>query len=123
MQPVNLGGIGGVGSAPAALPAPEKRPNSPVVQGGRVQAGQLISRKEPDYPALARQTGVKGAVELDATVGTDGRVKSVRVVSGPPMLQKAATAAVMQWVYRPTMLNGKPVESQTRIVLNFVGQR
>jgi protein TonB len=105
------------------MPAPAEKKSDALVQGGRVQPGQLISRKEPDYPKLARQTGVKGTVELDAIVGADGKVKSARVVSGHPMLQRAAVDAVMQWVYRPTLLNGRPVESQTRIVLNFVGQR
>lgn len=120
-QPVNLGGMAApVMRAPVTAPAPaEKKADAPV-QGGRVQPGQLISRKEPDYPKLARQTGVKGAVELDAVVGADGKVKSAKVVSGHTMLRRAAVDAVMQWVYRPTLLNGKPVESQTRIVLNFV---
>jgi protein TonB len=127
-QPLNLGSVAPappVVSAPAPLAAaaapPEKK--AAAAQGGHVQPGQLILRKEPDYPRLARQTGVKGAVEVEATVGADGKVKSVKVLSGHPMLQKAAVDAVMQWVYKPTLLNGKAVESQTRIVLNFVASR
>jgi len=55
-------------------------------------------------------------------VGTDGRVKSVKVVRGHPLLVKAAADAVMQWIYRPTLLNGQPVQNDVRITLNFEGQ-
>jgi protein TonB len=115
-------------AAPApAAPAPSSRPASqPGVSGsnpgGQIQAAQLIFRKEPDYPLLARQMGAKGTVELIATIGTDGTVKSVKVVKGHPLLAKAAQDAVMQWRYRPTLLNGQPVQNETRITLNFVAQ-
>ncbi len=62
-------------------------------------------------------------MELIATIGTNGRVKKVKVTKGHPLLQKAAVDAVMQWQYRPTMLNGHPVETETTITLNFVGDR
>jgi protein TonB len=81
----------------------------------------LVSRKDPEYPKLARETGAKGIVELVATIGTDGRVKAVKVVKGPPMLQKAASDAVMQWRYKPTVLNGVAVEAQTQVFVNFLG--
>ena len=67
--------------------------------------------------------GVKGVVELTATIGTDGKVKSVKVDKGHPLLTKAAIDAVMQWVYRPTLLNGQPVQNDTKITLNFLGER
>jgi protein TonB len=63
--------------------------------------------------------GQKGIVELDATIGVDGKVKGVKVVKGPSMLQKAAQDAVMQWQYKPTLLNGTPVENQTHIIIEF----
>jgi protein TonB len=53
----------------------------------------------------------------------DGKVKNVKVVSGPPLLRNAAIQAVKQWVYKPTLLNGKPIEAETRITLNFVTRR
>jgi len=83
----------------------------------------LIRRKEPDYPRLARETGAKGVVELMATIGVDGKVKKVTVVRGHPMLVKAASDAVMQWLYKPTILNGVPVEAQTQVLINFMGDR
>jgi len=62
-------------------------------------------------------------VRLTATVGKDGKVKGVKVISGHPMLQAAAVEAVKQWVYKPTLLNGQPVETDTEIVLNFLGDK
>ena len=86
-----------------------------------LQQAQLISKKDPVYPKLARETGARGVVEMIATIGTDGQVKAVKVVHGPPMLQKAAADAVMQWRYKPTSLNGVPVEAQTQVFVNFQG--
>jgi protein TonB len=113
---------------PAAQPAPAQPPasanaKSNTSSGGQIQAAQLISRKEPEYPLLARQMGAKGSVELIATIGTDGTVKAVKVVKGHPLLVKAAQDAVMQWRYRPTLLNGVPVQNDTKITLNFVAQQ
>ena len=83
----------------------------------------MVFSKQPEYPKLARQMGVKGSVEVVATIGTDGRVKSVKVEKGHPLLVKAATDAVMQWVYKPTLLNGVPVQNDTHITLNFMGDK
>jgi len=106
-------------SAPATPPAAQKA----AATGGQIQAAVLIRRKEPDYPRLARETGAKGVVELMATIGVDGKVKKVTVVRGHPMLVKAASDAVMQWLYKPTILNGVPVEAQTQVLINFMGDR
>jgi protein TonB len=109
---------------PAASPAaaPEHTAAESLGMGGHIQQAELLSRREPVYPALARQMGARGVVELIASIGADGRVKAVRVVRGQPVLAKAASDAVMQWVYRPTMLNGIAVPNETRITLNFLGK-
>jgi protein TonB len=86
----------------------------------QVQQAQLVLRKNPDYPPLAKQAGAHGEVVLTAVIGADGKVKDVKVVQGHPLLRNAAVAAVKQWVYKPTFLNGKAVESESRIVLNFM---
>jgi TonB family protein len=112
--------IGGMAPAPATPLTSKKGGTSP---GGQIRQAELITRREPEYPKLARQMGVKGVVELTATIGVDGRVKTVKVEKGHPLLSKAATDAVMQWVYRPCLLNGQAVQSDTRISLNFLGER
>ena len=78
-----------------------------------------IHRVEPVYPALAKQARVQGTVEIEAVIGIDGRLREIHVKSGPPLLIKAATDAVRQWVYEPTLLNGEPVEVITQIDINF----
>ena len=110
-------------SAPPPVAAPPVQAanaarNNPV--GEKVVPAQLISRKDPEYPVLAKQSRAQGEVILTATIGVDGKVKDVKVVSGHPLLRNAAVTAVKQWVYKATILNGKPVESETRITLNFV---
>ncbi|HKW25081.1 MAG TPA: TonB family protein [Terriglobales bacterium] len=79
----------------------------------------LIQRVEPVYPVLAKQSGIEGAVVLEALVNTSGQVYDLRVASGNSLLAAAALRAVRQWRYRPSRLNGKPVEVPIRITLNF----
>ena len=68
---------------------------------------------------MARQTRISGTVRLHAVLSTDGKVQSVEVVSGHPLLQQAALDAVHQWTYEPTLLNGEPVEVDTVIDIVF----
>jgi protein TonB len=100
-----------------AQPAqPEKRVvrlSEPVIEA------QLISRVEPQYPPLAIQTRTEGTVRLHAIISREGRITSLDVLSGHPFLVKAALDAVRQWRYRPTMLNGEPVEVETFITVIF----
>ncbi len=81
---------------------------------------KVISRVDPEYPKLARQAGASGLVEMEATIGVDGKVKNPRVIHGNAMLQRSAIDAVLQWRYKPAMLNGKAVESPVDIKLEFV---
>jgi len=87
--------------------------------GGKVAALKLIEQVAPAYPPLARQTRIAGTVRLHGIVGKDGRILSLEVVSGHPLLQQAALDAVRQWRYDPTLLQGEPVEVDTTIDVNF----
>ena len=100
---------------------PDGGPPPPVVivQGGNVRPPRLIERVEPIYPPLARQAGIEGDVLLEALLGTDGRVEQVRVVGGRPLLATSAQAAVEQWRYEPTTLNGRPVAVLLRVTVQF----
>jgi TonB family protein len=88
--------------------------------GGNIQQAVLVSRKEPIYPAEARALGIGGQVRVMATIGKDGHVKTARAVAGPEQLREPAVAAVEQWFYKPTRLNGEPVETETQVTLNFM---
>ena len=108
---------------PAATPTSASSKDSKPKSGGQIQSAVLIYRKDAEYPKIAKQTGAKGTVTLNATIGADGLVKKVKVISGHPMLTNAAVDAVKQWRYRPTLLNGQPVETETQVLINFVGDR
>jgi protein TonB len=71
------------------------------------------------YPPLARQTRISGTVRLHAIIGKNGAVQQLEVISGHPLLVQAALDAVRQWRYRPTLLNGEPVEVDTTIDVIF----
>ncbi len=110
----------------AASPPPQKqtpsRPallDSPMAVGGHVQEAKLLHRVVPIYPPLARAARVSGVVRLVGVIAPDGTVRNLHVVSGHPLLVAAALAAVRQWVYRPTVLNGKPVEVLCPIEVRF----
>jgi protein TonB len=87
--------------------------------GGRVAEANLIRRVQPVYPPLAKSARVQGTVEFTATISKDGNIENLVLVRGHPLLVNAAREAVLQWKYRPTMLNGQPVEVVTDIIVNF----
>ena len=118
-----IGGI--IGSVPSAAPPP---PPPPVEQkkavqrirvGGQVQQANLIRQPKPIYPPLAKQARIQGVVLFEAIIGKDGTIQNLRLVSGHPLLVPAAQEAVKQWLYKPTLLNGEPVEVATVIDVNF----
>ncbi len=119
MLPGLPGGFGnGAGSALPPKPAP---PAVRVIRRSEsVQESQLISQVIPTYPQIARVARISGTVELLVLVGRDGRVLSVEVLSGSPLLAAAAKQAVEQWRYRPAILNGQAVEVEARVTVNFV---
>jgi TonB family protein len=84
-----------------------------------LQIGQLTNMVEPVYPPDARQAHLEGTVKLHVVVGANGEVQSFRTVSGPESLAQAAMLAVREWRYRPTLLNGKAVETQEDVTFVF----
>lgn len=102
----------------ASLLDPKSLPTPPA-KISHVTPGALINKVAPVYPASARSVHASGPVTMRATIGKDGRVQQIHVVSGNPLLARAATDAVQQWRYRPAMLDGQPVETETNITINF----
>ncbi len=84
-----------------------------------VAQGLLIRQISPQYPQIARMARIEGRVILQATIGKDGSVQNLHLISGHPMLVQAAMDAVKQWLYKPYYLNGEPVEVDTTINVNF----
>ena len=85
----------------------------------QLDEGQLVNRVEPVYPHIASISGIQGQVKLHAIIARDGRIQSLNVISGHPLLAHAALEAVEQWRYRPYILNGERVEVETFITINF----
>jgi len=120
-----LGGvIGGiVGSMPSVAPPPPppvvKAAPTRIRVGGQVQAANLIKQPKPVYPPLAKQARISGVVRFNALIGKDGTIQNLTLVIGHPLLVPAAQEAVKQRLYKPTLLNGEPVEVATVIDVNF----
>jgi len=92
----------------------------PVRVGGNVSTANLIFKKAPVYPGSAKAAGLQGTVEVECVISKEGIPLETRVISSPgDDLSEATLDAVRQWRYRPTLLNGNPVEVVTNITVNF----
>jgi len=104
-----------IGAEPSPHPGTPQR----IRVGGNVQAENLTHKVDPEYPPLAKQARIQGTVRFTAIISRDGRIQNLQLVSGHPLLIESARTAVQQWEYRPTLLNGSPVEVLTMIDVNF----
>jgi TonB family protein len=102
--------------------APETSPPAPVT-GESVDANleqlHLIKRVEPGYPPRAKAERVQGTVEFTALIGHDGKVESVTLVRGHPLLVPAAKEAVLQWEFEPYLVAGQAMKVVTNLQVNF----
>jgi|SRR5579862_6249797 len=102
----------------AAAPAASTSAASPGRGEGAEDRPRKFNPVRPKYPQIARQAHVQGT-RLKAVIAKDGHVENLKLMSGQPLLVSAAMDAVKQWVYKPTYLNGNPVEVDTEIDVNF----
>jgi TonB family protein len=73
----------------------------------------------PEYPLLARQMKVQGAVVLLVLIDKDGSIQNLQIESGPAILADAAREAVKQWRFKPYLQDGQPIETQARVTVDF----
>lgn len=99
--------------------APQVKLLNASLPASQVTAGRLIHRVNPVFPQFAKAAGLGGSVVIAATIGKDGRLKNMRLISGNGALAIEAFRAARQWVYAPYRLNGQPVEVDARIVMDF----
>lgn len=128
IQDIGPGEIAAV-PCPSCINIPTSGPERPVgnepqrekprLVHTQINPAMLIHRVEPVYPTLPRQIGRSGRVELRAIIAADGTIQSLQVVSGDPLFYQSAMDAVRQWRYRPTVLNGAPVEIDTFITVIY----
>ena len=120
-EPVGPGLPGGFDDGrPIEIVRPPQLQTRTVVRPAEVMEAMLVHRVLPEYPAPAKWIHLAGTVVLRARIGTDGEVHELETISGNALLARAARDAVLQWRYRPTMLNGQAVEVETQITVNFV---
>lgn len=113
-------GLVGNGDHRQPPPPPVEATKPPTIHvSGGVQAARLVRRIEPVYPPLARQLRREGRVELRAIISTQGTIQSLEVISGDPLLIPSALAAVNEWRYQPTLLNGEPVVIETYLTVIY----
>ncbi len=105
-----------------AKPLPAETAGKParVRLGGDIQAPKLLNKMQPVYPTAVKAARIEGTVILHAIIGMEGNPLSLRVMNSQvdPELARAAVEAVSKWRYRPTLLNGDPIEVDTTIMVN-----
>jgi periplasmic protein TonB len=109
--------VGGAGRG--TTPNVAQIPSGPVRPGGGIERPKKIRHVAPAYPDFARQARVQGTVVIDAIIGPDGHVTRATIRQSQPLLDQAALAAVRQWVYTPTKLNGTPIAVIMTVEVNF----
>ena len=95
-------------------------PQGRIRVAGEAQAGNLIRKVDPIYPELAQRARIQGTVKFNAVIAKDGTMVNLQVMSGHPMLVQAALESVKTYLYKPTLLNGEPVEVMTTVDVDFV---
>jgi len=112
-QPENLAGL--VNVSPTV---PKAGPQTLKVSQG-VSQGLLVKKVAPIYPQQAQQMKIQGSVEIAATISKEGNITNLKILSGDPVLGRAAMDAVKQWKYKPYYLDSQPVDIQTQITVVF----
>jgi TonB family protein len=113
--PGNADALGGAVSSHSA-------PAAPLPIGGDVTPAKLIKSVPPEYPAIAKSQHVSGRVQIDALVDASGNVASVKIISGPILLHRAALDAVKQWKYTPAQLDGQATSMHLTVNVEFHNQ-
>jgi len=103
-------------NTPAPSPASSLEPFSVPEE---TALGWVIHKVDPDYPAQALQQKLDGPVVLQAWIAKDGTVRDLKLVKGYFVLGRVAIDAVRQWRFKPYTQNGKSIDFQTSITVNF----
>jgi len=102
---------------PPPAPAP-----APRVSKG-VTTGEVVTKVQPTYPSIAKQINAAGEVQVAILINENGRVIEAKAIKGHPVLRAAAEDAARKWVFRPTLLDGKPVKQPGTLTFVFTAPR
>jgi len=103
-------------------PPPPNPPVAPKVSRG-VIAGEPVTKAQPIYPSLAKQINASGEVQVAIIVGEDGHVIKAEAIKGHPVLRAAAEEAARKWIFKPALLDGKPVKQPGTLTFVFTPPR
>jgi TonB family protein len=106
----------------APPPPPPKPPPAPRISMG-VSGGEVLVKVQPIYPQIAKQINASGEVQVEITIDERGRVSDAKAVKGHPVLRPAALVAAKRWVFRPTVLDGRPVKQKGTLTFVFNSPR
>lgn len=108
-------------SASRVAARPASQGPTPIRVGGNVKAPQKVLNVNPVYPESMREAGLSGQVPIEAIIGSDGAVQSARVLGAHvhPDFAAAALTAVRQWLFTPTLLNGRAVDVAINVTVTF----
>jgi TonB family protein len=106
-------------TAKAAAEARAALRSTAVRAGGNIPTPVKVKNVAPEYPAIAKSARVGGVVQIEATIGPDGKVHDAEVTKSVPLLDQAALNAVKQWEYRPTMVKGVAVPVTVNVAVDF----
>lgn len=112
------GVVGGIVGGISEAPSPPKA----VHVGGQIKEPKKLTHVAPVYPDIAIRAKISGDVVLECRISPQGRVVEVKVLRGIPLLNDAAIAAVRQWVYTPTLVDGVPVHVIMPVTVQFTLQ-
>jgi hypothetical protein len=112
-------------SASCETSAPETENREPlrITVGSNVQQAKLLSQPPPKYPPEARRRRIQGTLEFQATIGKQGGIGELEFLRGPLIFYETSRESLLRWKYRPTLLNGEPVDVLTRIDVSYTLSR
>jgi len=113
------GNSGADASGLSILSSKGKQPTAPLPIGGDVRPARLLSAVAPIYPQMARSQRLSGDVVIDALIDANGRVTTMKVLSGPALLHQSAMDSLRQWKYQPATLNGQTMPMHLTVTVQF----
>jgi len=102
---------------------PPPKPAPPIRVSKGVITGEAVTRSQPVYPPIARQVNASGEVVVSITIDENGKVIEAKATKGHPLLRSAAEEAARKWIFRPTLLDGKPVRQTGALTFVFTPPR
>lgn len=78
-----------------------------------------VAKPQPEYSSIARQMKVAGRVEVEAVVDAEGKVESVKALTGNPLLTQSAITAVQKWKFTPFTADGSPTKAVVSLSFDF----